>query len=58
MEIKDFSINSEGKLEIDIPDSMINDIIAANKDIDNQVAELEAKLSKLLELRNKGDKNA
>lgn len=60
IEIKDFSINSEGNLEIDIPDSLINDIISANTetDIDKQVAELEAKLFKLLKLRDKGDKSA
>ena len=56
VEIKDFSINSEGKLEINIPDSLINDIIGANTetDISKKIAKHEAEITRLMEFRNRG----
>lgn len=43
-------------VEIDIPDSLIDDIIFANtkKDIDNKIAEHLASITKLEDFRNRG----
>ena len=43
-------------IEIDIPDSLINDIITANTetDIDSKIAKHEAEIIKLQDFRNRG----
>lgn len=45
-----------GEVEIDIPDSIIDDIIGANTetDIEKQIAKHEAEITKLVEFRNRG----
>lgn len=45
-----------GQVEIDIPDSTIDDIIGANTetDIEKQIAKHKADITKLVEFRNRG----
>ena len=49
VEIKEFSISPEGKLEINIPDSLINDIISSNagREIVSLIKNHEAAIAKL-----------
>jgi len=54
--LTELSIDEEGNLQIDIPDSLINDIISANTetDIAGKIAKHKAEIIKLQDFRNRG----